>query len=163
MSLVVNYENGVVMSYSLNAFMPWEGYIVSFNGSRGRLEHKCMETVYISGDGSTPGALQSDGTTIRIYPHFKPAFEVPVWEAEGGHGGGDALMLRDIFEPDAAADKYMRAADQRAGAYSILTGVAANRSLATAQLVKIDELVQGIGRPVAPVMPTAKWPLSLPK
>jgi len=55
MQLVVGYENGVRMAYSLNAFMPWEGYIISFNGAKGRLEQKCMETVYISGDGSVPG------------------------------------------------------------------------------------------------------------
>lgn len=161
MNLVVSYENGVVMSYSLNTFMPWEGYIVTFNGSRGRLEHKCMETVYISGDGSTPGALQSDGTSLRVYPHFEPAYEVPVWEAAGGHGGGDDLMLRDIFSPLPEPDKYMRAADQRAGAYSILTGVAANESLATGKLVKIDNLVRGIGRPDTPAMPTSTDPLLL--
>jgi predicted dehydrogenase len=163
MNLVVNYESGTSMSYSLNAFMPWEGYIVAFNGSRGRLEHKCMETVYISGDGSVPGALQSDGTTIRVYPHFEAAFEVPVWGAEGGHGGGDALMLKDIFQPEAAADKYLRAADQRAGAYSILTGIAANRSLASGQLVQVSDLVQRVGSPSTTVMPTAAWPLPLPK
>ena len=162
MNLVVNYENGVMMSYSLNSFMPWEGYVVNFNGSRGRLEHKCMETVYISGDGSTPGALKSDGTTIRIYPHFDPAYEVKIWEAKGGHGGGDIEMLRDIFQPAAEPDKYMRAADHRAGAYSILTGIAANQSIATGMLINIADLVQGVERPDYPVMPSFTDPLPLP-
>jgi predicted dehydrogenase len=161
MNLVVNYENGVVMSYSLNSFLPWEGYLVTFNGSRGRLEHKCMESVYISGDGSVPGALQSDGTTIRIYPHFKPAYELDIWEASGGHGGGDILMLEDIFNPQAAPDKYCRAADQRAGAYSILTGIAANLSMERKQPVDIASLVQNIGRPDYPLMPTDIEPLPL--
>jgi predicted dehydrogenase len=141
MNLVVNYASGAIMSYSLNTFSPWEGYIVSFNGSRGRLEHKCMESVYISGDGSVPGALQSDGTTIRIYPHFQPAYEVDIWEAAGGHGGGDALLLQDIFEPQPAPDPYHRAADHRAGAYSILTGIAANQSMATGQPVRVRDLL----------------------
>jgi predicted dehydrogenase len=162
MSLVVRYENGVTMSYSLNAFMPWEGYIVTFNGSRGRLEHKCMESVYISGDGSVPGALKSDGTTVRIYPHFQPAYEIKVWEAEGGHGGGDILLLQDIFDPQPGTDPYMRAADQRAGAYSILTGIAANQSMATGKCVEIADLVQNIGRPDYPPMPTDREPLPLP-
>jgi predicted dehydrogenase len=161
MNLVVKYENGVIMSYSLNAFMPWEGYIVTFNGSRGRLEHKCMETVYISGDGSVPGALQSDGTTVRIYPHFQPAYEVPVWEAVGGHGGGDTLLLQDIFAPEEGSDRYLRAADQRAGAYSILTGIAANRSMASGQCVEIGDLVQNIGHPDYPPMPSADEPLPI--
>ncbi len=161
MNLVVNYEDGVVMSYSLNAFMPWEGYIVNFNGSRGRLEHKCMETVYISGDGSIPGALKSDGTTIRVYPHFKPAYEIEIWTASGGHGGGDALMMEDIFTPNAESDRYFRAADQRAGAYSILTGIAANLSMARKQPVEIASLVQNIGRPDYPAMPTSAEALPL--
>ena len=38
-------------------------------------------------------------------------------------------MLDDLFLPQKPADKYMRAADQRGGAYSILTGIAANQRL----------------------------------
>jgi predicted dehydrogenase len=162
MNVIVNYENGVKMSYSLNSFMPWEGYIVSFNGTKGRLEHKLQETVYISGDESVPGELRPEGTTIHVFPHFKPAYEVELPEAKGGHGGGDTLMLRDIFAPSAEPDKYLRAADQRSGAYSILTGVAANRSMATGQLVTIDSLVKNIGRPDYPPMPSPQAPLPLP-
>jgi predicted dehydrogenase len=162
MNVIVNYENGVKMSYSLNSFMPWEGYSVSFNGTRGRLEHQCQETVYISGDGSVPGALRPDGTTINLYPHFKPAYAVEIWKAIGGHGGGDALMLTDIFDPAPEPDKYLRAADQRSGAYSILTGVAANQSMATGQLVMIDNLVKGIGRPDYTPMPLPQDRLPLP-
>ena len=101
MGVHVGYANGVKMTYSLNAFTPWEGYTIAFNGSKGRLEHHCEETVYISGDGTVPGALDAKGTTIHIYPHFAPAYDVPVWEAEGGHGGGDELLLEDIFNPSA--------------------------------------------------------------
>ena len=162
MNLVVNYDNGAMMSYSLNTFMPWEGYEVSFNGSKGRLEHKAMETIYISGDGSVPGALRSDGTFIHIFPHFEPAYEVEIWKAVGGHGGGDRIMLKDIFEPEPDSDRYQRAADQRGGAYSILTGIAANHSMAEGKLIKIEELVQGVGRPDYPVMPTQEDSLPLP-
>ncbi len=162
MNVIVNYENGVKMSYSLNSFMPWEGYIVSFNGAKGRLEHKLQETVYISGDESVPGELRPEGTSINIFPHFKPAYAVEIPQAQGGHGGGDAVMLQDIFAPSAEPDKYLRRADQRAGAYSILTGIAANQSMATSQLVTIDSLVQDIGRPDYPPMPSPQGPLPLP-
>lgn len=147
MNLVVDYKSGASMSYSLNAYMPWEGYMVSFNGSKGRLEHKCMEAVYISGDGSIPGALRSDGTTIRVYPHFQPAYEVELWQAIGGHGGGDALLLEDIFNPHPEPDPYLRRADHRAGAYSILTGIAANRSIATGTSVRIADLIHDVPLP----------------
>ena len=76
MNVVVSYRNGVKMAYSLNAFNPWEGYVVSFNGTQGRIEHKCEESVYINADGSVPGALVAEGTWTRIYPHWKPAYEV---------------------------------------------------------------------------------------
>ncbi|HEY9076554.1 MAG TPA: Gfo/Idh/MocA family oxidoreductase [Anaerolineaceae bacterium] len=162
MNLVVDYENNVKMTYSLNSYMPWEGYIVNFNGSRGRLEHKAQETVYVSGDGSVPGALKHEGTTIHIFPHFKPAYAVDIWQAKGGHGGGDILMLKDIFEPESSSDPYFRAADQRSGAYSILTGVAANLSMATGQAVSIADLVKGVERPDYPPMPSSTDPLPLP-
>jgi hypothetical protein len=117
--------------------------------------------VYVSGDGSVPGALRPDVTAINICPHFKPAYGVEVWQAQGGHGGGDGLMLKDIFDPGSKPDKYLRKADQRAGAYSILTGIAANQSMATGQLVTIDSLVKDIGRPDYPPMPSPQDPLPL--
>ena len=50
----------------------------------------------------------------------------------------------------------MRAADQRAGAYSILTGIAANRSIELGQPVRIDSLVEGLEMPDYPEMPSAE-------
>jgi len=147
---VVEYENGVKMTYSLNSYMPWEGYIIAFNGTKGRLEHRAVETVYISGDGSVPGALIRSGTTTNIYPHFKPAYSEEIWQAKGGHGGGDSPLLDDIFNPEKTDDPYLRAADQRAGAYSILTGVAANHSMKERKLIRIDELVSGLEYPDYP-------------
>ncbi len=159
MNVLVDYRNGVRMSYSLNAFMPWEGYQVVFNGTKGRLEHKCEESVYVSGDGSVPGALIAEGTWTRIFPHFAPAYEVDLWKAEGGHGGGDDPLLRGIFHPNAAADPLKRAAAQRAGAWSVLTGIAANQSMTTGSQVRIDSLVSGLEEPDYPAMPTATEPM----
>ncbi len=158
----VSYENGAKLSYSLNAFAAWEGYQVVFNGSRGRLEHKCEEQVYISGDGSVPGALNTEGTWIRIYPLRAPAYEVKLWDAEGGHGGADPIMLADIFKPDKNRDRHMRAADQRAGAWSILCGIAANKSMATGQTVKISDLIARPPYPDYPAMPAETKPVELP-
>jgi len=163
MTLAVAYASGAKMSYSLNAFMPWEGYTVAFNGSRGRLEHKCEETAYINADGSVPGELVAEGTTIKVFPHWQPAYSVEVWSGKGGHGGGDRLLLEDIFSPDAAPDTYRRAADQRSGAYSILTGIAANRSIERSEPVRIDHLVQNIGLPDYPPMPSPDEPIPMHK
>ena len=161
MQALVNYDNGVTLKYSLNAFCAWEGYTVQFNGTKGRLEHKCEESVYISGDGTVPGALRKESTFIRICPTREPAYDVPVWTGEGGHGGGDDVLLRDLFAPE-EGDKYQRAADHRSGAASILCGIAANRSIAGGGWVKIDGLVHGLDRPDYPPMPSAQDSLTLP-
>jgi hypothetical protein len=44
--------------------------------------------------------------------------------AKPGHGGGDTVLLKDLFALD-GKDNYLRAADQRSGAASILCGIAA--------------------------------------
>lgn len=163
MQAVVRYAGGATMSYSLQSFLPCEGYHVIFNGSRGRLEHRCEESVYINADGTVPGALKKEGTWTRIYPHWQPAYEVDIWTGSGGHGGGDQPLLQDVLLADPPADKYRRAADQRAGAWSIMTGVAANESIARGAPVRIDELVSGIAWPDYPPMPAPDEPLTFPE
>jgi predicted dehydrogenase len=150
---LVDYRNGVSMSYSLHAYMPWEGYIVTFNGSKGRLEHVNRETVYISGDGTIPGQLLAEATQTRIYPHFQAGYTVPNWTGEGGHGGADPIMLDYMFGEDPPEDKYLRAADERSGAWSIMVGACANRSMQWGRPVRVDELLPGIGDPDYPSMP----------
>jgi predicted dehydrogenase len=156
---IVTYRSGATMSYSLHAYMPWEGYIIAFNGSKGRLEHTCRETVYLSGDGGIPGQLVSKATHTRIIPHFQAGYEVEIWQGEGSHGGGDPVMLKDIFSANPPADKYKRAADERAGAWSILTGVCINRSMEWGRPVRVEELIHGLEEPDYPLMPSPGEPI----
>jgi predicted dehydrogenase len=163
MNVIVKYNTGATLSYSLNAFNAWEGYTIAFNGTKGRLEHGIQERVTTFGDGSTPGAVKPGGTYIRIYPLRAPAYEVSLWPTNtGGHGGGDTVMLDDMFLPEKKADKYLRAADQRGGAYSILTGVAANHSFVTGETVKIADLVSGVALPDYPAMPSVTDSVPMP-
>ncbi len=155
----VGYRSGAMMSYSLHAFMPWEGYIVSFNGTQGRLEHICQETAYISGDGSVPGELLSNGTKIKVFPHFQSGYEVEIRASAGGHGGADPLLLQDLYDPEPSADQCKRAADQRAGAWSILTGIAANHSIARGERIRVDDLVRGLDEPDYTPMPDPGAPI----
>ncbi len=164
MNVVVDYRSGARMAYSLNAFTPWEGYIVAFNGTRGRLEHKCEESVYINADDTVPGMLKKEGTWTRLYPNWEAAQNLEIWTGEGGHGGADPVMLDHILDPDQQpADKYLRAADHRGGAWSIMTGIAANHSMRESRPIRIDELVPGIPMPDYPPMPDAVEPLTMPK
>ncbi len=159
MNVNVRYRSGATLSYSLHAFMPWEGYTISFNGTQGRLEHFCQETIYISGDGTVPGELVHEGTKIKVFPHFQSGYDVPLQISSGGHGGADPILLNDLFGANPPTDQYKRAADQRAGAWSILTGIAANRSVATGQPVRIDSLVRDLAEPDYPAMPSGHEPI----
>ena len=153
MNVIVKYNTNVTMSYSLNAFNSWEGYYIIFNGTKGRLEHRIEEKIYLAGDGREQGGIKSGGTLTKVFPLREPGYEVKVWEGKGGHGGGDDLMLDDIFNTNIAKDKYSRCADQRAGAYSILTGIAANHSMKSGKEILIDDLVKNIGMPDYTDMP----------
>lgn len=141
MGVLVKYKTGAIMTYSLNAYMPWEGYRVAFNGTKGRIEVEIREKTYVNagGNASNEGALKNK--RITVYPMFDAPYEVEVEEAEGGHGGGDPILLNDLFGVP-KEDKFKRAANQVDGAMSILTGVAANKAIATGLPVNIDSLVR---------------------
>ncbi len=117
MNVVVKYDNNATMSYSLNAFNSWEGYYIVFNGSKGRIEHKVEEKLYINdGSGVDQGEVERGKAYTRVMPIRGRAQEIEMWTGEGGHGGGDALLMDDLFLPEEQPDKYLRAADQRGGA-----------------------------------------------
>jgi hypothetical protein len=162
LNALVTYDTGATLSYSLNAFNAWEGYTVAFNGTRGRLEHRLVESVYVNGTETIQGGVAADGVQIRVVPLRGAGYDVPPWSAEGDHGGGDRLMLEDIFLPEAAPDKYLRKADERAGACSILVGIAANQSLATGARVRVADLVGELPIPDYAPMPSRRAPLPMP-
>jgi predicted dehydrogenase len=145
MSVNVDYRNGVILTYSLNAYSPREGMRVTFNGDRGRLEYYEFTGGHIIAGQSDEelAAEQSAGAAderIMVYPHFKRPYEVPVEKKIGGHGGGDPLLIEQIFSPDPPVDPLHRGAGHEQGAASILIGVAANTSIAENRPVDINEL-----------------------
>ncbi len=162
MNAMVTYDTGATLSYSLNTFNAWEGYVVAFNGTKGRLEHSIVESVYVNGTESVQGGVAEDGVKIRVVPLRGTGYDLKPWSAAGDHGGGDRLMLEDIFLPTPAVDKYLRAADERAGACSILVGIAANRSLQTGAQVRVADLVGTVPRPDYPPMPSRRDPVPMP-
>jgi hypothetical protein len=72
------------------------------------------------------------------------------------------VLLDDLFRPERKADKYLRAADERGGAASILTGIAANHSFRTVSPVRIADLVPGLRSPDYTAMPKLEDRLPMP-
>ena len=141
LAVLVQYKNKAVLNYSLNAYLPWEGFIVTFNGSKGRMEVQVREQSYINSGGSKSDEGKLKEKSIRVMPMFGEPYEVEIVEGKGGHGGGDPLLLDDLFGTP-KEDEFNRAASHVDGAISILTGIAGNISLKTGQAVKVGDLVE---------------------
>ena len=130
MAVMVRYRSGVIMNYSLIAYAPWEGFRVAITGDKGRVELF---------EQHSPKAQRS----VHLFPMFAPdSREVEVQDLEGGHGGADPVMLRQIFDPTAPPDPLGRAASHLDGAASILVGISANESIRTGLPVECDELIR---------------------
>jgi len=144
LSLVVDYQRGPTMSYSLNAHSPWEGYSVHVNGTKGRAELHVVERGAVlldahgravidptaQPDGVTPDSSRPVGDRLTVQHHFGPLREVLIPEGAGGHGGGDDVLLADVFRPG-GQDPTGRRASWADGVRSLAVGLAGNRSLAT--------------------------------
>lgn len=142
MGVLVQYDSNAILTYSLNSYMPWEGYNIAINGSKGRIEYSVVEKSYINAGGSK----DDEGSTLKkkifVHPMFGKPYEVFFKEGIGGHGGGDNVMLEDLFGNKKITDVYNRKANHIDGAKSVLTGVAANKSIASGQAIKVKDLVK---------------------
>jgi hypothetical protein len=152
---------GATLSYSLNAFNAWEGYTIAFNGTKGRIEHEIVEGGAISAGATNYQGQEKDIIRTRLIPLRGAVQELEPWTGTGGHGGGDDVMLAEVFGT-AEPDKYKRAADERSGLHSCLVGVSANQSFITGGAVKVADLVSGLTSPVAAPMPTREQPVPMP-
>ena len=131
MSALVKYSNGVTMTYSLNAFMPFEGYRLAFNGEKGRLEVRDYE--------QQPWQVEEE-SEIFVTRNFGQRAKVTMPKGEGAHGGGDTI-LRDLIFRKLDVPEHMRLPGSHAGAMSCLTGIAARKSVEEKRPIKIAELI----------------------
>jgi predicted dehydrogenase len=131
MNAVVRYSTGVNMSYSVNTFMPVEGYHLAFNGTKGRLEIRDYER-----QAWDPG----EETAMYLIKSFGQRTKIELPRETEGHGGGDQ-RLRDLIFKKIDAPAHMRLPDSRAGAMSCLTGIAARKSCDSGAPVKIADLL----------------------
>lgn len=149
MSVTARYENGALLTYSLLAYSPWEGYRVAITGDKGRLEVELVEQVGKQFVAGAEESLQTDddsvakfgGKHIWVFPMFGRPYEVEIPEGIGGHGGGDAVMLEQIFAEQPPHDPFARAASHVDGAASIMLGIAANQAIASGEPVRVRDLI----------------------
>ncbi|WP_075828072.1 Gfo/Idh/MocA family protein [Cellulosimicrobium sp. CUA-896] len=154
-AVLVQYARGALLTYSLTAYGPWEGYRVSVTGTRGRAELEVVErgAVVVGPDGrpvldpsaqeaAASGPVRPRGERLVVQRHWEEAREVPIPVGQGAHGGGDAMLLRDVFR-GAGDDPLGRPAGWRDGLLAAGVGIAANRSLETGQPVRVKDAVGG--------------------
>jgi len=129
MTANIRYANQVTVSYSLNAFMPIEGHAIAFNGTHGRMEIRQYEKQ------PWEAPEHDEILLVRSYGGGVERIEVP--HAPGGHYGGDDRMRNMIFKD--GADPLGQRAGSRAGAMSVMVGLAALESAQQGRTVKIAE------------------------
>src|SRR5665647_980305 len=156
MAVLVDYRGGATLTYSLNAYAPWEGYKVTVNGTAGRAELEVVERGSVEFDEQgravldpsvSPGAFAGD--TLRpirdrllVHKHWERAAEHAIPQGIGGHGGGDAILLTDVFRGP-GADPLGRRAGYLDGVRAVAVGIAANESMRTRRAVAIADLELG--------------------
>lgn len=148
MNVTVRYQNGVLLSYSLIAYCPWEGLRVAITGTKGRVELDVVENIdHLQGDGAakaSKGAFKS--TSMRVHPMFGESYDIAIPTSDGGHGGADPIMLEQIFSPTPPPDTLHRAASHIDGAASILVGISGNLAMQSGSMVRVPELFPPIAQ-----------------
>ena len=131
MSLNVKYNKGALMTYSLIAHCPYEGWKLSINGTKGRLEASVTDNGVQSYDKCN---------YVRIFTRDGDMATHAVPKDTSMHGGGDRRMLNMIFR-GGIEDTLNQCAGSRDGTMSIMIGICANESIKTGKEIKVKDLV----------------------
>jgi predicted dehydrogenase len=133
MSVRAKYDNGAILTYTANTYLPYEGQSISFNGTKGRLDVKSF------GDGSV---LNKE---VRLSRNFGTSETFRDFESgpPGTHNGADISLQRSIFRASSEPDPLHLRAGVEAGAQSSLVGIGAYRSIERdGQPVRIADLAK---------------------
>lgn len=146
LGVVVRYRNGALLTYSLTAFCPSEGFRATINGDRGRIEYVTHFKSHIIRGGAADGSViehneKKPSQRITVHPLFENPYEVEIPILAGSHGGGDPLLQRQMFAADRPKDDIHRDAGHEQGAASAAIGFAANQSIASGLAVRVDDLI----------------------
>lgn len=157
MSLLVRYDQGAILNYSLIACAPFEGWEMAISGSKGRLECGIDQRFFTEETFSHSERIKTAKSVdfkkaafgdynelkediIRFYPLYGGAEAIVVPRDTSDHGGGDR-RLRDYLFNGYSEDPLGKMAGSKAGAMSLLIGAAANESIKTGKPIKIKDLL----------------------
>ena len=141
MAVQIKYRNKVQVSYSLTTYSPYEGYRISFNGTKGKMDVWLKEM---------QPWKEENFDEIQITKNFGEREIIKISNVEEGHGGGDARLRKQIFNPD-GLDPYRQAAGLRDGVMAILIGIGARKSIDSGKPVKIETLTGLVPQEKRPV------------
>lgn len=144
MQVHATYNNGASLNYTLCAYSPWEGLEITFYGTKGQLTHRHVEVHGVFG-GRRDRIKGTESVTTTLHLAGQLPRAVDVWEGSGDHGGADPVMLGYLFDSTASPDHYGRSSTYIDGAWSILTGIAANASISSGETVHIDRFLAAHG------------------
>jgi predicted dehydrogenase len=139
-STVVRFATGASMSYSLCFSLPWEGFRLGITGTHGRIE---TDQIIFRGSASPASEV------VRLLPLFGAPELIEVETRNGGHGGTDQRIRRDLLlGVSEGARRDGLDASSLQGAIAVATGEAMwrsqaeNRPVSIAGLLGLNELPQ---------------------
>lgn len=133
MSATVRYQSGILLSYSLVAHSPYEGWKASLNGTDGRMEVQEFHSGH---------AVQDPSNYVRVFNRKNEIVVYDIRKDVGVHGGGDVRLQERLFGGRSDPDPLGHMAGSWAGAMSALIGIAANKSIATGEPIAIMDLLK---------------------
>lgn len=131
-SVQVIYNNGTQLTYSLNAYLPYEGQYICFSGENGRLDVR----LNYSQPWETAALYE-----FRLTKNRETTKTWTLQSGEGGHGGADERVKDMFFKPN-QPDPTGQKATAKAGVMSSMIGIAARKSIETGRKVRIDEMIR---------------------
>ena len=158
MAVMVRYAGGAILNYTLNAAVPYEGWNLAINGTKGRMESGITDNKPSPGwqarhqiVGPKGQLLKGagyrvtdwpDAYAIHVMPHAGDDYQIRVPNIADGHGGGDQRVFDAFFMGTLDGnDPLALFATARDGAMSMLIGAAANQSAATGQSIDLTTLL----------------------
>jgi predicted dehydrogenase len=130
----VKYDRGALLSYSVNFSVPFEGYRLAINGTKGRIETQEFHA-------SSRIPFEVPEQTVEYFPLFGSKEIIHVVFNQGGHGGGDPLIQEDLFMGPDPRRSYEILSGSKAGANSVLIGEAVWRSVKENKPICITDLL----------------------